>query len=363
MILHDFSNLTHRLLFTSVLNAQKSGDLKTKSGDLHDMNVIKPFFLHLLFNNLKYTKENFAIKDDEDIILCLDKSSWRKDYYPLYKANRKAVRDNSQINWPEFYNIINETLEVIQESFPFKVLSYYKAEGDDVMAVIAKHYHKKERILLITEDKDLRQSLMYPNVQAYRPIQRVFVTMSIEDLREWRVEHILLGDTSDNVPTIKTDTEFTPEFIKYLQENNIELPSEHTVWHFHKLSNKQALLDNYTGIDKYGKNNTFKAAGFGEKSAQQFVPDIIRNLKKNKMWIENFRRNRVLVQFKFIPSDIEQGILDAFELAASEQKGYDTAAMLQFFNENSLKQLSNNIDAFGVDSNDYSGYCKMDDWE
>jgi 5'-3' exonuclease len=348
------------MLFTSILNAQKSGDLKTPTGKLHDMNKIKPFFLHLLFNNMKYVKENFAMHDNEEMILCLDSSSWRKDYYPLYKSNRKVVREASQINWEEFYKIVNDTVEVIKNFFPFKILKVNKAEGDDLMAVLAKHYNKEERILLITEDKDMRQLLEYKNVQAYRPIKKEFLQMSKDELREWRVEHILLGDASDGVPTIKAETEFTPEFMKYLNDLGIDLPKDHTVYEFNKRSDAKELLERYDGVDKYGKNNTYKAGNFGEKSAQQFVPNILQNLKKNKLWKENFRRNRILVQFKYIPKDLEQNIIEEFNNIRKDQKDYNPEKMLEFFKENALNQLAKNIDSFC--SADRQEQYTLDDW-
>jgi 5'-3' exonuclease len=361
MIANDFSNLAHRMLYTSILNAQKSGGLTTPKSSLHDMNIIKPFFLHLLFNNLKYVKETFSLHDNEEMVLCLDSGSWRKDYYPQYKANRKATREVSQINWEQFYKILNETLEVVTQHFPLKVLKYEKAEGDDVMAVLAKHFHNQERILLITEDKDARQLLEYPNVQVYRPIRREFVNLTKDELIQWRIEHILLGDTSDNIPTIKTDTEFTSEFLEYLKEKEVKLPTTNQVFHFNTLSNHQELLNDYTGVDKYGKNNTYKAAGFGEKSAQVFVPDILKNMRTNKLWSRQFRRNRVLVQFKYIPKHIEEGILEAFEICKQEQAGYNKEMMLEFFGANNLKQLISNIDSF-LPISEKLPECTLDDW-
>lgn len=361
MILADFSNLTHRMVFAAIANGERNRDLPTlKKGEKHDMQKVKPFFLHLLFNNFKYVKETFSINDDEDMILCLDSSSWRKDFYPLYKSQRSGARDETTINWSEFYKIVNETVETIKEYFPFKVVKVDKAEGDDVMAVIAKHYHTSERVLLITEDKDFKQLLEYPNVQLYRPILKQYIRLTPEELIEWRVEHILLGDKSDGIPTIKDESEFTVEFINYLKENGVDTQN-HLVHNFNKLSNGKELMDAYTGVDKYGKVNIFKAAGFGEKGAQQFVEKgLLQNLKKNKVWRDNFKRNRILVQFKYIPEIIENNILEEFKLVNKTQIGYNSNKVLEFFNDNSLRQLASNVEVFCPDVKE--NVASLDDW-
>jgi 5'-3' exonuclease len=358
MILIDFSNLTHRMVFAAISNAERNGDLpKLSKGKKHNTQELKPFFLHLLFNNLKYVKEHFSLRDNEEIVCCLDSSSWRKDFYPKYKHKRADVRDQTSIIWSEFYEVINETVDIITKYFPFIVLKVDKAEGDDIMAVLAKKYHKEERILLITEDKDFRQLLEYNNVQLYRPILKQYVNLTPEELIKWRIEHILLGDKIDGIPTIKEDSEFTVDFINYLKTNNI---LEHTVYNFMKHSDANNIMEAYTGVDKYGVINIFKAPGFGEVSAKQFVATgLLKNLRKNKIWKEGFRRNRMLVQFKYIPKDIEDNILEQFEDVRATQNSVNSDKIVEFFKSNSLKQLANNVDAF-CDITEYK--ISLDDW-
>lgn len=345
MILVDFSNLSHRMIFAAIAQGERNGDIpRIKKGEKHKIENIKPFFLHLLFTSLKNIKENFSVKKDEEIILCLDSSSWRKDYYPLYKSSRGTSRDESNIEWKDFYTLVDETIQVITESFPFKVLKVDKAEGDDVIAVLAKEYSNKERTLIITEDKDFKQLLEYKNVQIYRPILKQYIKMNKDELQDWRIEHILLGDKSDSVPSIKDESEFSLDFIKYLESNNIFTRS---VYEFNKLSISKKLYSEYKGVDKKGNINIFKAPLFGEKGAIAFVKDgLLQNLKKNKIFRDNFRRNRVLVQFKFIPKDVQQNILESFSLVNETQQGYDYNNMLSFFKINSLNQLASNVDSF-----------------
>lgn len=357
MILVDFSNLTHRIIFASIAQGERNGDLpKLKKGDKHDTEKLRGMFLHLLFSNLKAITDNFSISTSEEVVLCLDSSSWRKDYYPDYKGTRATARDETTVKWGEFYDMVNETILEIKEYFPFKVMQVKKAEGDDIMAIMARHHHKYGRVLIMSEDKDMKQLLEYDNVQMYRPILKEFIKMDMDELKKWRTEHILLGDKSDNIPTIKADSEFTVDFINYLKENNVK---EHDVHSFNLRDDSEKLKSEYTGVDKYGVTNIFKAPGFGEKSAEQFVlTGLLQNLRKNKMWVKGFRRNRVLVQFKFIPKHIEQNILDEWDITCNTQTGCNTNKMLEFYNKNSLKQLASSLETFDVVNN----FSSLDDW-
>lgn len=112
MILIDFSNLMHRVLFVSTM--------KTSPNILE----YKGMFQHMLFNNIRTIKNTYS-KTYGDIVLCIDaKRSWRKDFYPLYKAHRAEARDKNAIDFKEFYGLVEETLEVMSTAFPFKVVSY-----------------------------------------------------------------------------------------------------------------------------------------------------------------------------------------------------------------------------------------------
>jgi 5'-3' exonuclease len=334
------------MIFAAVSQCERNGELpRIKKGEKYDMKDIKPFFLHLLFTSLKNIKENFSIKANEDIVLCLDSSSWRKDYYSGYKSNRSTSRDESNIVWKDFYEVADEAIDILNKAFPFTVIKTPKAEGDDVMAVLTKHYHKNERTLLITEDKDFKQLLEYKNVQIYRPIRKEYIKMTQEELVQWRIEHVLLGDKVDGIPTIKDCSIFSPEFIKYLKENNIHNINTTDVYEFNKLHNAQYLLDCYEGVDKKGNNNTYKAPAFGEKTAQAFVKDgLLQNLRSNKIFRDNFRRNRVLVQFKFIPIEVEQAILDDYKLCYNTNSNH--ILIQEYFRNNNLKQLANSVDSF-----------------
>lgn len=346
MILVDFSNLIHRILFVSVKNTSPS------------ILEYKGMFLHMLFNNLKTIKTEFSPVYG-DIVLCLDdQKSWRKDFYPAYKGDRAKKRDDSAIDFKEFYKLIDDTLEKITEFFPFKVVKASKAEGDDVIACIVKNRGNGDKCLIVTEDKDMRQLRHYPNVDIYKPINKVWDTSSMSEIDSWILEHLLVGDSIDNIPSIKKETEFSKKFIKHMQSYGIY---ETDVYRFFKLAISKKILEEYSEVDKKGKLDVYKPALFGEVKAREFAKDLKGNIYQNKLWIRNFVRNRKLIMFKYIPKDIEFGILESFDSAKSN---YDGMKIMNYFVENKLKYLAEGAQDFFIETNSSEdlGDAKFDDW-
>ena len=60
-----------------------------------DENMVR----HMILNSLRMYRTRFYDKYGE-LILCYDsKHYWRRDFFPLYKYNRKKGREESSYNW------------------------------------------------------------------------------------------------------------------------------------------------------------------------------------------------------------------------------------------------------------------------
>lgn len=347
MILADFSHLVNRMLFIAIDNAKRSGlaNKFTANKKLH-VDSYKNFFLHLLFSNFAAVKKEHEDKYGE-VVICVDSAPyWRKRILSSYKGKRKDKKEESEIDYDSFYEMLNETLETINNGFPFKVVRAKTAEADDVIAVLTKKYHKKEKILIISSDKDFRQLLRYNDVTLYDPIQKIYREMSKSEVTAYRAYHNVLGDAGDEVPTIKTDTEFSLNFIKYLRENGIH---ELDVRKFNKLNISKKLYDEYDVVDKKGNLDIFKAANFGDKKAQEFVKNLRANLKEKKIYYENYKRNRDLVSLMRIPKDIQEIVLKSYDEA---ETNYNPLKITGYFQENRLRQLSENVQVFFTKNNE-----------
>jgi len=192
MILLDFSNI----IIGSIMIAHKTSDQDT---------VSEEFIRHLVLNSIRNYRVKYRAKYGE-IVICTDfLSSWRKESFEYYKANRKKVREKQQtqdgMDWKELFSIINQIIEEIDEYFPYKVIQIPHAEGDDIIAVLAKNV--EENSIIISSDKDFSQLHKYKWIKQYSPIQKKMITTSSP--YKYLKEHIIRGDKGDGIPNILSE--------------------------------------------------------------------------------------------------------------------------------------------------------------
>ncbi|MCR9143957.1 MAG: DNA polymerase I [bacterium] len=127
--------------------------------------------------------------------------SFRREVYPEYKANRKPTPDDLR---PQ----IDEIKELVSRAgFPTLMVMNY--EADDVMGSLARRFGKKNRVVILSGDKDCYQ-LLNKNVTMLRGSKGVTEFLEIDP--QWvetelgvTVDQItdymgLIGDSSDNIP-------------------------------------------------------------------------------------------------------------------------------------------------------------------
>lgn len=340
IVLSDFGNISSRMLHSAIALAKPK---KTKG--VYNTSEYAPIAFHLILNSLKYTKKKF--KADELIIALDGNGSWRKRIYPHYKGNRAK---STEINFDEWYEYLNELIKAIDESFPFKVIGYDQAEADDIIGILAREYSPHAKIIVDSPDKDFLQLLRLPNLQLHDPMGKQFRTMNQEELDNWELEHVLIGDKIDNVPSVVADTEFSSNFISYLRENEIYSES---VAEFEKLSIAEKLYTEYDveTIVKSGKLkgkksgilDVFKTKGFGPVACQKFMEDLETNLDSHPLYRRNYERNKQLVLFDHIPEDIYQGVLNTYKTATV---GYSTKGINDFLMKFHLNELLKNVSDF-----------------
>mgnify|MGYP003932073445 FL=1 len=162
-----------------------------------DENMVR----HMILNSLRMYRTRFYDKYGE-LILCYDsKHYWRRDFFPLYKYNRKKGRKESSYNWDAIFECLNEIKIELKDVFPYKFVEVHGAEADDIIAVLCgKLEFDNGKTLIVSGDKDFIQLQKYKNVTQYSPITKKFVTG--EDPLSYLQEHILRGDTSDGIPNV-----------------------------------------------------------------------------------------------------------------------------------------------------------------
>lgn len=138
-------------------------------------------------------------------------SSYRKEIYPEYKANRKDLVDKqtekekqeSQIFFAEY----ERALEVLDKASDISLFRYKGVEADDIAAYLVSRLHDFgfDQAWLISSDRDW-DLLVGPYVSRFSTVTRQEVTLDTwihpvkpEDYLSYKV---LTGDTGDNIPGI-----------------------------------------------------------------------------------------------------------------------------------------------------------------
>lgn len=126
--------------------------------------------LRMIISNLKLV--NYTQNDL--VIVAIDgRGNWRRDVDPNYKANRKDLKDKSQIDWYHWYRKFDEMTEKLKASTPFHYIRIDKLEADDIIAVGVKHFNQVPCII-ISSDSDFEQLYAYDNVKIFSPVSKKY---------------------------------------------------------------------------------------------------------------------------------------------------------------------------------------------
>ena len=142
------------------------------------------------------------------IVLADGGSSWRKEIFPEYKANRKEkYAEQTEQEAKEFEMFMAEftnTLTLIREKYP--VFQFRGVEADDIAAYIVKEFDYED-CWLISSDKDW-DLLIGDKVSRFSTVTRKETTIHNWDehydfeIPDYITFKCLTGDKGDNVPGI-----------------------------------------------------------------------------------------------------------------------------------------------------------------
>lgn len=192
----------------------------TKLDHKYPLSAYVKVFNNVFFNNINNLHSKFGSTFGK-MVFCLDKPTdkgyWRKRFLPTYKGTRKATRAKSNIDFTSLFEYINNTiLPQFGKLTPITIAEYPRAEGDDVISTLVNEYKGSEKMLIISEDKDLK-ALVTDNVVFYRPMLNRYAEKLNDVEREDYIRlHSIIGDDSDNVLNATLDTKYHPDFLKWL---------------------------------------------------------------------------------------------------------------------------------------------------
>lgn len=247
------------------------------------------FMRHMVLSSIKSYEKRFSAEYGE-MVLCYDsRKYWRREYFPYYKQNRKKDREKSGLDWNKIFECLNAIRDEIRDLFPYKVIEVDGAEADDIISVMCKH-HGKGKVLILSGDKDFVQLQKYSYVTQYNPIQKKFVKFNRSEVAEFINEHVLKGDRSDGIP-------------------NILSPDDTFV-----TGKRQRPLS--------------------KKVIASFLTNDPLDICDDDQY-RNFKRNRILIDFDYIPEYLEQEILAHYEGLNTTRK----SVPLEYFRKYKLNDL------------------------
>jgi len=268
-----------------------------------DKNVLSvPMVRHMILNSIRGYIHRFKSEYPGEIVICVDgPDPWRRDIFEQYKAKRREGRNNDDKDWESVFGLIHTIKEEIRDNFPYKVVQLDKVEADDIIAIICKKNHGK-KILIISGDKDFQQLQKYPDVFQYSPIQKKYI--ETDSPQEYIYEHILRGDTSDGVPNFLSPDD---TFVNRIKQKPVS---------------KKKLAG---WIDSLMRGN----------DPQDFC---------NEYHYRNFQRNQRLIDFDYIPDEIQTDIYTKY--LEAEVTVANRSKIMPYLINNDLKELIGKIEEF-----------------
>ena len=183
----------NQIILSSIFTAAKTAQSEEDYG----------FIRHLVLNTYRKYLSKFR-RNYGELVICNDsKNVWRKDFFPQYKKNRSERQKKSKFDWGKIFNELHTIREEMRDVFPYRFVQVERAEADDIIAVIAKNFHHKERIMIVSSDKDFQQLQRYPNVEQYSPSKKGI--LRCDDPYDFLLDHVVRGDSSDGVPNAISD--------------------------------------------------------------------------------------------------------------------------------------------------------------
>jgi hypothetical protein len=297
MILVDYSQVA----LAAILTFQR--ELKGTESE------VKNLIRHVTLSTIKSYKKKYGKEYGELVICCDGRKYWRKEFFEQYKGMRKSNRDKSDLDWKLIFDTLSEMREDIAKHFPWRVIHVDRAEADDIIAVMSKWLQdnqlvqeglveETQKVLILSSDKDFKQLQLYPTVKQWSPMQKKYITASKQEIRDFMIEHIVKGDTGDGVPNI-------------LSKDDVFMIGERQ-----KPMSAKRLAE---FIDK----------GF----------DACKNDDERRNW----HRNATLVDFQFIPEDVQKSIVDTY---LSNKPNGDKMTVMNYLMEHRCRLLLEELEDF-----------------
>lgn len=297
MIIIDYSQVS----LSNILSFKK--ELTGSPDELR--NLIR----HVTLNTIKSYKKQYGKQFGDIVIACDGRKYWRRDHFEFYKAGRKKAREASDLDWHLIFDILGEIREDIKKNFPYKVIHMEKCEADDIIASLVRYTQENELlsegivqepqpVLIVSSDKDFKQLHRFPNVKQWSPIQKKYVKITQAELKNFVIEHVVKGDSGDGIPNI-------------LSKDDV-----------------------FVVGDRQKPVSAKRLDEFYEKGF-----DACKNDEEKRNW----QRNTLLIDFSYIPEDIQSGIVNEY---LNSKPNTDKMVIMKYLMDNRCRLLLDDLEEF-----------------
>jgi len=264
----------------------------------------------------------------DHVVFCLEGRSWRKDYYEPYKKNRAVARSAQTEAEQEEDRLFWETFDALKTYLIDKtnctVLRHDCLEADDLVAGWIQS-HPEDHHTIVSSDTDFHQ-LLAENVNQYNGIADELHT--IEGIFDKKGRPVI--DKKTKEPKTIPD----PEWILF--EKCIRGDPTDNVFSAYPGVRKTKLLEAYNDRDN-------KGFAWNNLMLQRWTD---HNDIEHKV-LDDYNRNRVLVDLSAQPDDIKLKIIETIqENAVQKNKPMIGAQFLKFCGKYDLIKLSESNTSF-----------------
>lgn len=257
---------------------------------------------HLICDTIRQNVMRFKA-EYPDIVLALDSNKyWRKTVAPYYKKKRKEEHEKSDWDWDRLNGFLNPVYGEVRDNLPYKALQIDYAEGDDVIAVLCKKaVAEGRRVLVVSADSDGVQLQRYSGVVQWSPTQKKWVKPKYGTPQNDLRMKIIKGDKKDSIASIKSRSDYVATRVEGERAPSI-MQKELDVW-----------LD---AVDP----------------TLEMTPEMAARYKENER----------LRDFNFIPKDVENAILEAYNAPKIGNK----SKMQKYFIQNRMVRMAEKMSDF-----------------
>ncbi len=289
--------------------------------------------MHIMFNSIKKAWRDF---NGDHVVFCLEGRSWRKDFYPPYKANRKVIankRTPREIEDDEmFFESYDDMIKFFNERTNCSVIRCPNAEADDLIATWIQT-HPDDNHIIVSTDSDFYQLLAH-NVKQYNGTTEEIVSLD-------GVVNAKTGKPVVNKKTGKPKNVGDPSFILFEKCVRGD-PTDNVFSAFPGARLKGSK--NKTGITEAYEDRERGGFNYNNFMLQRWVDheEVEHRVR------DDYERNRTLIDLTAQPDDIKEACRSIVREAVNKPQVSQVGIhFMKFCSKWNLQRLSDNATDFG----------------